>query len=203
MQDTSVTRGNGLLEGFLARKRANMANRLIPATARNGRILDVGCGSHPFFLESTEFSQKHGIDKVITQQQQEKFRQQGIFLQPYDIEMSDRLPFEDDSFDVVTMLAVFEHIDPDKLTLLIREIHRILKPSGRYILTTPAGWTDFILKSMAVMRLVSSEEIDEHKQKITHSLIENILKDAGFLRENIKLGLFEIGMNLWATAIKE
>ena len=44
-----VTRGFGLLEGVLAKKRASLANSLIPASLRTDRILDIGCGSIRFF----------------------------------------------------------------------------------------------------------------------------------------------------------
>ena len=59
-----VTRGHGLLERFLARKRACMANQLIPSHLRNGRILDIGCGSFPYFLLNTVFTEKCGLDKI-------------------------------------------------------------------------------------------------------------------------------------------
>jgi Methylase involved in ubiquinone/menaquinone biosynthesis len=36
------------------------------------------------------------------------------------------------------MLAVFEHIEPFKIENSLKEIYRILKPGGRFILTTPA-----------------------------------------------------------------
>jgi hypothetical protein len=47
------TRGRGLLEPWLAKMRAQRANRLIPAELRAGRILDIGCGSFPYFLSHT------------------------------------------------------------------------------------------------------------------------------------------------------
>ena len=60
-----VTRGSGLLETFLARRRAEMANRLIPSISRAGCIADIGCGRHPYFLLNTIFSRKIGLDKSI------------------------------------------------------------------------------------------------------------------------------------------
>ena len=54
----NVTRGHGLLESLLARLRANGANKLIPSEFRNGRILDIGVGSYPYFLSHTSFVNK-------------------------------------------------------------------------------------------------------------------------------------------------
>src|SRR5664279_3946205 len=77
------------------------------------------------------------------------------------------LPFEDNFFDVVTLLAVVEHLELSELQLLFTEIFRILKPGGRVIITTPAVWTNFILWSLAKLHLLSPEEIAEHKDLIS------------------------------------
>jgi hypothetical protein len=60
----SVTRGKGFLEPFLARQRAQTANQLIPPQLRQGRILDIGCGTYPYFLAHTEFEKKFAIDQL-------------------------------------------------------------------------------------------------------------------------------------------
>jgi len=61
---SSFTRGKGLLEPFLARMRAKTANGLIPDELRSGRILDIGCGSYPYFLSHTAFEEKHALDQL-------------------------------------------------------------------------------------------------------------------------------------------
>ena len=199
----NATRGCGLLENFLSRKRATMANKLINSTYRNGQIMDIGCGSFPFFLQSTKFSQKIGLDKTVTKEQVQEFKNQNITLLQHDITLDKPLPFSEKNFNFITMLAVFEHIEPNILQALISEIHRVLCPKGEYILTTPAGWADPILRTMAKMHLVSPEEIDEHQDKYTLTIIKSFLLKAGFKEENITLGSFELSMNLWAKAVKE
>ena len=42
-------KSEALLEKFLSAQRCRMANRLIEPQHRQGRVLDVGCGSYPFF----------------------------------------------------------------------------------------------------------------------------------------------------------
>lgn len=199
----NVTRGYGLLEGFLSRKRAAMANKLINPAERKGRIMDIGCGSFPFFLQSTEFAQKIGLDKMVTDEQIREFDAQDITLIRHDVTLDQPLPFSEEDFNVITMLAVFEHIEPKVLQELIGEIHRVLRPKGEYVLTTPAGWADPILRTMARLHLVSPEEIDEHQDKYTLKMIQGFLLKAGFKEENITVGSFELGMNLWAKAVKE
>ena len=45
------------------------------------------------------------------------------------------LPFADASFDCVISFQVIEHIRRDKE--FVREVHRVLRPGGRFIVTTP------------------------------------------------------------------
>jgi hypothetical protein len=52
----NVTRGSGLFERFLADKRISLANKLIPDSHWQGRILDIGCGEFPYFLLNMTFS---------------------------------------------------------------------------------------------------------------------------------------------------
>ena len=45
------------------------------------------------------------------------------------------LPFGDATFDCVISFQVIEHIEKDRE--FVREIHRVLRPGGRFIVTTP------------------------------------------------------------------
>jgi len=190
-----VTRGDGFLEEFLARQRSRQANSLIPESARNGRVLDIGCGSHPLFLLTTRFAERYGLDRVPSND----FKEQGITLINHDIETK-RLPFEDEFFDVVTMLAVFEHLETPVLRSILTEIRRVLRPGGSYVMTTPANWTGGILQLMARLKLVSNVEIDEHKGTYSHQQIASFLAAAGFDPSLTRYGSFEGGLNLWAVA---
>jgi SAM-dependent methyltransferase len=112
------------------------------------------------------------------------------------IEKNNRVPFDNDYFDVVTMLALFEHIEPERLVIILSEIYRILKPGGIFIMTTPAAWTDRLLRIMAKLKLVSPTEIEEHKGAYIPSNIETILQRENFEKEKIHSGYFEIFMNI-------
>jgi SAM-dependent methyltransferase len=197
-----VTRGHGLLEGFLARRRAGRANRLIRPELRRGRILDVGCGSYPLFLSRTTFAEKFGLDQVAEQTHHDDPALKGITVVKFDVEQDGRFPFDDGSFDVVTALAVFEHIEPQRLVSLLAEVRRVLAPGGQVIMTTPAPWTGGILTLMAKLRLVSAVEIEEHEGAYSRAAIHTTLRDAGFHPDKIRSGYFELLMNTWCCAVK-
>lgn len=192
----NLTRGTGLLEGFLSKKRADKANELIPPSFRKGKVLDIGCGSYPYFLISTEFNEKYGIDPSLRISSLEN-----IILSKLDISRS-LLPFKDNFFDVIVMLAVFEHIEKDKLDLVLLETFNMLKKDGVSIITTPSPWSDKLLHQMAKVGLISEVEIHEHKSHYNMGKIISMIEKAGFKRENIKSGYFELGMNMWFTVVK-
>jgi len=189
-----VTRGHGLLEGFLARQRSLQADRLIPDGFRSGRVLDIGCGTYPLFLVRTRFAERYGLDRQVAT------GLSGLTLIAHDVATNRRLPFESQFFDVVTMLAVFEHLEPGVLLDLLREIRRVLRPGGIYVMTTPAKGTEGLLGLMSRLHLVSREEVGEHQGAYTKPEIAELLERAGFQRSAITGGSFQAGMNLWSTA---
>ncbi len=194
------TRGTGLLEPLLARWRARRANDLIPPNLRSGRILDIGCGSYPYFLAHTAFEHKFAIEQIPPSP---KLASE-LKVEYHRLDLNERpsLPFKRGFFSAVTLLAVVEHLNPDRTAVLFGEIYRVLKPGGRVILTTPAAWSDGLLHWMARLNLVSREEIQEHAYAYTLPLIGWYFGQAGFAMGSIDFGYFEFRLNMWATADK-
>ena len=197
-----VTRGHGLLESFLAKKRRDKAIALIGPQARLDSLLDIGCGAYPAFLASVLAKDRVGIDQTINDATLRQFETIGVQLVQQDVTRDPVLRLESDRFDAVTMLAVVEHIPLRIAAQVISEVHRTLKPGGVFILTTPAAWTDPILRTLACLGLVSAEEIDEHQSLFTRKSLFNLLAKDAFQPNNIRVGIFELGMNLWARAVK-
>lgn len=202
MPKPKVTRGYGLLETFLAKRRVKMANKLIPSYLRKGRILDVGSGFYPLFLLNTDFAERYGLDQIVQPDDIERFKKQKIILFNQNVENNEVLPFDNGYFSAVTMLAVLEHIELKKLVRLLDEIYRVLCPDGIFVITTPARWAENTLKAMTKLHLISPVELEEHKRLARRSAISTLLQEANFSKENLRFGYFEMFMNIWATATK-
>ncbi len=192
---SGLTRGHGLLESYLARQRARKANHLIPSTLREGRILDIGCGSYPYFLSHTYFREKFAIDQLSP-----KSCPPDILFNTLDLNAEPTLPFEDGYLSAITLLAVVEHLNPTSLVQLFSEAYRVLHPGGVLVVTTPSAWSDGLLHWMARLNLVSAEEINEHVYAYTLPLLGWYFGRAGFDMHKTRFGYFEFMLNMWAVA---
>jgi len=181
-----------LLEPLLREMRLKRVKYYIPKCST---LLDIGCGNSAAFLRSISSYIRHGIgvDFKVQFSQWKNITTKQIIL-------SDYLPFENSSFDVVTMLAVLEHIEYEKE--ILQEVYRILVPGGKLIITVPSIWSQPILEFLAYrLRIVSEAEIRDHKRYYTRQLLEKLLIDEiGF--QNFHHQYFQLGMNNFCTVTK-
>lgn len=89
------------------------------------------------------------------------------------------LPFSSDSFDIVFSKNAVEHAG----IAMIREMCRVLKPTGVAFLIGPGYFANFTGNPFAVLRLIfSRKEIDVHGFKV--STYRKYIKEAGFRVES-------------------
>lgn len=61
-------------------------------------------------------------------------------------DVSQKMPFADNTFTKIALFEVIEHIPPKHEQKALREIFRVLKPGGKLVLTTPhANWFSTLL----------------------------------------------------------
>jgi SAM-dependent methyltransferase len=99
---------------------------------RDARVLDAGCGSGRLLDELVAYGQVSGLDmnpdSVATAQERgHDDVRQGVV---------EHLPWDDETFGLITCLDVVEHTANDRVTL--RELRRVLRPDGYLLITVPA-----------------------------------------------------------------
>lgn len=102
------------------------------AGKRDLEILEIGCGAGGMLGPLSAYGQVTGLD--ISQDYIAFCRSRGyarvLTASGYE------LPFQDQSFDLVAMFDVIEHIPDDARVLA--EVQRVLKPDGRIFISVPA-----------------------------------------------------------------
>lgn len=181
-----------LLEPLLRWMRLRRVIRHIP---KNSVVLDVGCGRSAAFLRAIapHIKQGVGVDFKVENIQIKN-------VKTIQIRLDTLLPFEDSSFDIVTMLAVLEHIENEQQ--ILKEIHRVLVPGGKLIITVPSVWSQPILEFLAYkVKLVSEAEIRDHKRYYNRTKLKKALVDStGFKKFNHQY--FQCWMNNFCTVVK-
>jgi ubiquinone/menaquinone biosynthesis C-methylase UbiE len=114
--------------------------------------------------------------------------------------LDNKLPFIDNSFQVVTMLAVLEHIENERE--ILTEILRVLAPNGKLIITVPSILSQPILEFFAYrLKIISEDEIKDHKRYYDRKRLKKILiQDIGFRK--FEHHYFQLGMNNFCTVLK-
>ncbi|MEP6718199.1 MAG: class I SAM-dependent methyltransferase [bacterium] len=127
-------------------------------------ILDVGCGTGANLEMLSQFGNAEGVD--ISAEALEFCRVRG--LQQVKQGAAEALPYEDDSFDLVTGLDVVEHLDDDVAGL--KEMRRVLRDDGRAVLFVPAFMFLWGVQ----------DDISNHRRRYTMAGLKAAVTKAGF-----------------------
>ena len=133
-------------------------------TDRRPRILDVGCGTGANLLMLSQYGDAEGVD--VSEDALAFCRERG--LENVKLGAAEQLPYDDDTFDLVTALDVVEHLDDDLAGL--REMRRVLRPGGRVLLFVP---TFMFLWGL-------QDDVSNHRRRYRMPELRRVLKQAGF-----------------------
>ena len=131
---------------------------------RRPRILDVGCGTGANLLMLSKYGEAEGVD--VSEDALAFCRERG--LDKVRLGAAEELPYEDNSFDLVTAFDVVEHMDDDLAGL--SEMQRVLRPGGRVLLFVP---TFMFLWGL-------QDEVSNHRRRYRLPELRRVLEQAGF-----------------------
>ncbi|MFC1648304.1 methyltransferase domain-containing protein [Nanoarchaeota archaeon] len=144
---------------------------------KNGRFLDIGCGSGRFLLLMKHFGMKcFGAEPG-------DFDAKGAKKHGLEIKKGKvtEIKYQKGYFDVISLNHVFEHLDNPKETLQC--LHKILKPDGRIIIAIPQrkGLIPWIFRQYWVQL-----DVPRHLFIHTPKTVKAYAKKAGFRVDKLR-----------------
>jgi SAM-dependent methyltransferase len=153
--EVSLDEGGQLkpLDRILQRWRFSKAR---PFIRTGDRILDIGCGDGEFFRYLGEhLGFGVGLESTLSRPVAgDRYRLiPGRF--PDTLVTTER-------FDVITMLAVLEHLPESTVSEVPDQCRELLRPGGRVVITVPSPAVDTILHVLMKLRLMKGTAVHEH-----------------------------------------
>jgi SAM-dependent methyltransferase len=128
------------------------------------QILDAGCGSGRNLVELARVGRVVGLEPSARGAEVARARGVGEVIEAE----IDTMPFDDSSFDLITLLDVLEHIEDDLGAL--RGLRRVARPGGFLLITVPA-----------YPRLWSAhDELNRHYRRYTRAALLGRAVEAGW-----------------------
>jgi SAM-dependent methyltransferase len=130
---------------------------------QNPKILDIGCGTGANLEMLAQFGESEGVD--VSDDALEFCKAKGLKAHKG---LAEKLPFADESFDLVTALDVVEHLDDDIAGL--KEMNRVLRKDGRALMFVPAFMFLWGVQ----------DDISHHRIRYTKRQIVERVRQSGF-----------------------
>jgi len=137
---------------------------------KNSQILEMGCATGENLEWLKDFGHLTGIEPDSWAVMKAKQKKIGHI---YMGSLPNNMPNISETFDLVTLLDVLEHIDNDMLALKV--LKKWLKPNGYMLITVPAY--SFLWSSL--------DEINHHKRRYTRNQLHDCLTQNGYSVEYI------------------
>jgi len=130
--ETHHKNGQRLHQSFLENKRGLLFSKWI---GQNKKVLDLGGRDGTL---TKHFIKKNNVTLGDIDENALSFAQKNYQIETIKVDLNQSLPFPDNSFDVVVMAEVMEHLPYPLITL--SEIKRVLRENGRFIGNLPLAY---------------------------------------------------------------
>ncbi len=175
-----ILNGQKGLRKFWHFHKFDSVKRYIPEDHRgqDKSILDIGCFAGTFLglVDENFFGHQVGID-ILPSQIQYAQSQYGTnfrkFLS-YDQNFNEGIGLNQ-KFDVITLIEVIEHLDPQSIQNLIKFAVNSLNPGGRLIITTPNYSSIWPLLEYILNRISDVKYEEQHLTKFSYFSFQNDL----------------------------
>lgn len=162
------------------------------------KVLEIGCGRGDFAISLGKKSPDARISAIdfsrgAVEIARTRARQREAANVVFDVGDAEQLGFDDEQFDCVISCEVLEHMHhPDAMA---REIRRVLKPTGRYFLTTE-NYLNGMLLSWFVCWLRnepfnSGAGVQPHENFFLFWRVKRLLKRAGLRVDHMESNHFQ------------
>lgn len=157
----------------------------------NGSVLDFGAGTGVLtrkLLAIENFSAVTAIDLVGYGRESDA----ELDLHIIKADLNEKLPLSDELFDVVVACEIIEHLENPRH--VVREMHRLLKPGGQIVLSTPnnESWRSIIsLVCRGHFIAFNDSCYPAHITALLQTDLRRILAEVGF--ERIQFAFSEHG----------
>jgi 2-polyprenyl-3-methyl-5-hydroxy-6-metoxy-1,4-benzoquinol methylase len=159
-----------------APQRIANAHRLLAMLPAGGRLLEIGCACGFLLVAARE--RGFAVQGVEISAWASGYARQSLGL---DVKTGylERLPLPAESYDVVVLADVIEHLTDPRAT--VRHIHRLLKPGGRLLLLTPDVGS--VMARLAGPRWWGL--LDDHYFYFSRATLRRLLESEGYAIERL------------------
>jgi SAM-dependent methyltransferase len=132
-------------------------------TARpNERTLEIGSGLGEHLDSEPGFARAGYVASELRPEMADRIRERHPDVEVVAADCQQRMPYEDASFDRILAIHVLEHL-PD-LPAALAEIHRLLRPGGRFVAVIPCEGG----LAYSLARRVSAQRVFERRYKMPY-----------------------------------
>jgi SAM-dependent methyltransferase len=180
-----------------------ITTQMLPPAPRPGaRLLELG--ANPYFITlllkrfhryELVLANYFGSDTMPRSGEQvvrsERYDECHTFAYDYFNSELEQFPYPDDSFDVVLFCEILEHLTLDP-THVLNEIHRVLRPGGLILLTTPNMLRWEHLRDLALGKNINDPYsgygvYGRHNREYAPQEVIRLLEECGFSVRQVRL----------------